>query len=222
MIPIINQTTDSNSFVFEINLPLLFFVKQMSFAENKKLSADIFYIPPKADTNRLLIATSEVSKIVEDFTKPTIEEIAKTHNFEIIKIYHGKQGKDYNNKNMLSFAYYFNLYTNLSIPNLSSEMNKSLSTISIRLGNHINEKEYDNYKSRETVRTYHQQVLDLYESDLIRYTNNVFDAYDKFLYNLCNYSYDINSYADILSTDIDIVKAYAIQGTFTLDNIKNQ
>ena len=220
MIKLVMETTEFNSFEFTLNfyVPLYCYSTEDNYVmEDWEINPNLFVAPKNANIEYLKQARQLINDILTINAIPELTKIVDYSNkkfhkdYQFGKPYYGNSGKQ---DNEVSVSYYINVSCTLNDINCSDTIKKSLSNFKIRIANHISPQEKSSIIKKDNVKLFSEQVIGLYESLFIRYTNNIFTTYSQFLDNLSNYDSYIDTFNDIKTADIDFIKSIAVQGEF--------
>ena len=211
----IREEFDNDS-IFEFDIDFNIELTDIVTEENKHLDRSFLYIKDKATNEEIEQANEVVGRVVKEFATPTLEKLSKRYDLTIDfnKSRTGSSLLSPLNHNELSFAYYFDVHINSPILNTSEKSENKLSTFSIRIANHISPSELIGINNMNNVKIFHNYMINMYESSLSKYVNNIFRSYETLLEHIESYPNLVDNFSDIKLSDIQAVKKYAVQGNF--------
>ena len=215
---LVEDTFSISDIEFELNLFLpLYQYESELVTEDWTIDPKLLMAPKGSDNEYARKARQIIIDILDDNALPELHKIIKfmndkyDRNYTLQSIRHGDVGIK---QGQVSVSYYIEIGCNTANINCSNKLHNSLSSFKIRIANHISNQEKASFISRNNVKLFSEQVIGLYESLFIRYTNNIFTTYSQFLDNLSNYDSYIDTFNDIKTSDIDFIKSIAVQGEF--------
>ena len=222
-IPIIPDSTYEVCFNINLYLPQVRFISmQTNFNNNVinehwEIKPTDLIVPIKSTASFGAIVKNTLLPIVQTEMLPLTQNIINQYNnkynyyYTLHNLYTGDTGVK---NGEASVSFYLPITCNIKTINCSDKVCKSLGNFRIRIANHISPPEQLSIKNYNNIKLYSQQISGLNKKLFIEYTNNIFEAYTKFLQHLEVYSDYIESFDNINKNDINIVKKVAIQGTF--------
>ena len=226
MIKIINESAnnfDIGNMVFEINvwLPTLYPTetdKELSFSESWKLDRNLLIPDRKLDADGYDNMLRNVQTFVETNIPVTTDEVIAEYNNHHVHEYSRKRDRLSNDNKITdktqSFAFYMDIdYMLPEDLQCSETVRNSLKMIIVRVANHISKKEFKSIENPKDFKVYHNQMIELCESQFKSYVNNILYTYADFIANLLDYDY-IETISEIEASEISRLKRIASQGRF--------
>lgn len=202
-------------FIINTNLKLAYV--NLNVKEDWKFDKDEFSLPHKAPQNVLNDLTLQINKKIDKFVVPSLQTCLINYDCHIETksdntLYNNGSILKFPKQDILSYACYFDISPNYFNITCSNVIKDAISSIRLRLANHISKQELYSIANTENIKIFIQNIDDLYASKFTKCTENVLEAYTEFLNTLNTYPKRIENFADILPEHIQALKKWQKQG----------